>query len=222
LSVFYLKTMNLILRNLVPHPFKDTILPNSSDIWMRDLFLRKGEHILIQAPSGTGKTTLMHMLYGLRKDFAGELLWGDYAFQDIQPAQLASLRASYISIVFQDIRLFPELTAWENIEIKRFLTNTMPTERVEDMLARLSIFHKKDSIVSKLSQGEKQRVAIIKALVQPFDWLLMDEPFSHLDSQNKEKAAALVSEIVSHYKAGILLADLDKNQYFRYHKILYL
>lgn len=214
--------MNLTLQQLSPTPLRDKIRPNSSDIWMKDIVLKQGEQIFIQAPSGTGKTTLVHILYGLRKDYEGEMLWGDDVIATMDGEQLAYMRATYVSVVFQDLRLFPELTVWENLELKRQLTNTIPQDRVETMLAALGIADKKDSLAKTLSYGEQQRVAIIRALLQPFDWLLMDEPFSHLDHVNIEKAASLISEVVAINKAGILLADLERNNYFMYHKTLFL
>lgn len=214
--------MNLTVQQLVPDPLKEHIRSNSSDIWLREIVFRKGEHILIQAPSGTGKTTLLHLLVGVRRDYSGQIFWGDKNLRTMSPAGLAGLRASFVSVVFQDLKLFPELTVWENLELKRVLTQTIPAQRVSDMLDRLGIAVKKDQPVRTLSQGEKQRVAIIRALVQPFDWLLMDEPFSHLDSQNRDKASALIAEIAEVNKAGICLADLGKNTYFHYHKTFFL
>jgi putative ABC transport system ATP-binding protein len=90
------------------------------------------------------------------------------------------------------------------------------------MLNCLGIYEKKVSLASTLSYGERQRVAIIRSLLQPFDWLLMDEPFSHLDNMNIEKAVNLIGEVVATNNAGLLLADLEKNDYFRYHKKLFL
>lgn len=214
--------MDITLRQLSPTPLRDKIHPNSSDIWMKDVVFKQGEHLFIQAPSGTGKTTLVHVLYGLRKDYEGALLWGNDPIAKMDGEQLAYMRATYVSIVFQDLRLLPELTVWENLELKRLLTNTIPQDRVEIMLRQLGIAGKKDAVAKTLSYGEQQRVAIIRALLQPFDWLLMDEPFSHLDHVNIEKAASLIAEVAAINKAGILLADLEKNNYFMYHKTLFL
>jgi ABC-type lipoprotein export system ATPase subunit len=214
--------MELILQQLVPLPLKDKITTNSSDVWLQQLSFKKGEHIFVQAPSGTGKTTLIHLLFGLRHDFEGSVHWDGKLLQTMTPAQLAHLRAGFVSIVFQDLRLFPDLTVWENLELKRTLTQTVSADRIEDMLFRLGIADKKNSRARTLSYGEQQRVAIIRALLQPFDWLLMDEPFSHLDSLNIEKAVALIAEVAELNKAGIILADLERNDYFRYHKRLFL
>ena len=214
--------MDLTLKQLIPVPLKEKITGNSSDIWNQAVGFQKGEHVFVQAPSGTGKTTLIHILYGLRKDYTGQVLWDEQSLEKITGDQLAHLRATYVSVVFQDLRLFPEMTAWENLELKRSLTNSVSPERVGEMLNCLGIYEKKDSLASTLSYGERQRVAIIRSLLQPFDWLLMDEPFSHLDNMNIEKAVNLIGEVVATNNAGLLLADLEKNDYFRYHKKLFL
>ncbi len=214
--------MQLTLQNLLPIPLREKITQNSSDIWLQKLSFQKGEHVSLQAPSGTGKTTFIHILYGLRTDYEGDVVWGENNLNQTKSEELSKLRATYVSVVFQDLRLFPELTAWENLELKRSLTNTVSDDMVMNMMERLGIPEKKNSLCKTLSYGEQQRVVIIRSLLQPFDWLLMDEPFSHLDHVNIDKAAALITEFAERNHAGLLLADLEKNNYFNYHKRLFL
>jgi len=114
------------------------------------------------------------------------------------------------------MRLFPSLTAFENIEVKRALTNSVTKEEVMTWLAQLGIADKAHTQAATLSFGEQQRLAIIRALVQPFSWLLMDEPFSHLDSANRKLAIDLIMSIAQRNNAGIFLTDLDANDYFPY------
>lgn len=214
--------MELALQQLIPLPLKEKVTDKSSDIWKQNVQFTKGELVFVQAPSGTGKTTLMHMLYGLRSDYEGTVLWDETPISQLSEEQLSPLRATYVSIVFQDLRLFPEMTALENLELKRTLTNSVSKDQVEDMLRKLGIYEKRNALARTLSYGEQQRVSIIRALLQPFDWLLMDEPFSHLDSVNIDKAVALIQEVIMVNKAGLILADLEKNAYFSYHKRLFL
>jgi putative ABC transport system ATP-binding protein len=162
------------------------------------------------------------MLYGLRTDYEGKIHWSAFNMDTINPEQLSQVRASYVSIVFQDMRLFPELTAWENLEVKRRLTNTVSEHDAEKWMDRLGIRQKKDSLARTLSYGEQQRVAIIRAMLQPFEWLLMDEPFSHLDHANIQRAVALIHEVATMNNAGIILADLEDNNYFTYTRKLLL
>jgi ABC-type lipoprotein export system ATPase subunit len=208
--------MQLSLQGVIPVPLREKVNAYQSGIWKNKLALNKGEYIFVQAPSGTGKTTLIHILYGLRKDYEGTVNWDKNDLNVTGTEALATLRASSISVIFQDMRLFPELTAWENIDIKRQLTNTVTEQRAKEWLDRLGLKDKKDSLGATLSYGEQQRVAIVRALMQPFDWLLMDEPFSHLDIANTQKAITLIAEVVKQHNAGMILADLDDNNHFPY------
>ncbi len=214
--------MQLTFQKIVPIPLKDRPALGRSEVWNRDFILNKGEHVFVKAPSGTGKTTLIHIMYGLRRDFAGAALWNKDNIAQLNPEKVAKLRTSNLSIIFQDLRLFPELTALENIEMKRGMTNAVSPEHVALWMERLGIAHKRDALAATMSYGEQQRTAIVRALAQPFDWLLMDEPFSHLDHENIAKAASLIMERVAETGAGLLLADLDDNTYFPYSKTLNL
>lgn len=216
--------MNISLEKLIPLPLKDRLANKVSDIWNQDLLLKQGDFIKIVAPSGTGKTTLMHSLYQLRTDYLGSILFNDKHLQAISKEQLATLRQENISIIFQDLRLFPQLTARENIELKRILKSPALYEAsmIDEMASRLGITGILDQQISICSYGEQQRVAIIRALIQPFDWLWMDEPFSHLDDANTQKAAKLISEECTKRKAGLLITDLEEDDHFKYSQIYYL
>jgi len=214
--------MQLSLQGVIPIPLREKVTAKNSGMWNTSVSLNKGECVFIQAPSGTGKTTLVHILYGLRTDYEGNVKWNDHTLKTTDKETLATLRANNISVIFQDMRLFPELSAWENIDIKRRLTNTVTEQQANEWLDRLGLKDKKNSMGNTLSYGEQQRVAIVRALLQPFDWLLMDEPFSHLDHANIDKARALIAEVVKQHGAGMLLADLDENTYFPYTKTIML
>jgi ABC-type lipoprotein export system ATPase subunit len=214
--------MQLSLQGIIPVPLREKVNAYQSGIWKSNLSFNKGEYVFVQAPSGTGKTTLIHILYGLRTDYEGSVKWNEALLGAMNKENLAKLRAEPVSIIFQDMRLFPELTAWENIEIKRRLTNTITAEQAADWMDRLGLSDKKNSMGNTLSYGEQQRLAIIRALLQPFSWLLMDEPFSHLDHANIKKAIALISEVVKQNNAGMILADLDENDFFPYTKKIIL
>lgn len=187
-----------------------------SEVWQQDLSWQEPQRIFVQAPSGAGKTTLIHILYGLRGDTEGAVLWGGNKLSGMSEESLCALRREQLSIIFQDMRLFPELSAWENLEIKRALTDTVSRAELRDMLESLGIADRSNRPAATLSYGEQQRVAIIRALLQPFDWLLMDEPFSHLDEMNKRCAAALIESVTQRNHASLLLAELDDNDYFPY------
>ena len=213
--------MQLSLKGVIPIPLREKVNAGSG-MWNSNLSFNKGEFVFIQAPSGTGKTTLVHILYGMRNDYEGAISWDNKLLANTDMEALAILRANGVSVIFQDMRLFPELSAWENIDIKRRLTNTVNEQQANEWMDRLGLADKKNSIGNTLSYGEQQRVAIVRALVQPFEWLLMDEPFSHLDHANTQKAIALIVEVVKQHGAGMILADLDENHYFPYTKTILL
>jgi len=214
--------MTLKIDQLIPLPLGDRLRQRDSGIWLRRLEWRQGEHIQLLAPSGSGKTTLVHILYGLRHDYEGSVSWNGTDIRGMNGAALSGLRAEGLSIIFQDLRLFPELTTRENLELKRALTGTVAPGKTDEWMERLGIKHKADAPAHTLSYGEQQRAAIIRALLQPFKWLLMDEPFSHLDRANALEAAALIREAAQERNAALLLAGLDGDDYFEYTKTLRL
>ena len=94
------------------------------------------------------------------------------------------VRERRVGCLFQELRLFPELTAYENVAIKNRLTHHKTQQEIESWFERLGIADKRDALVGRMSFGQQQRVALMRALVQPFDFLLADEPVSHLDDHN--------------------------------------
>ncbi|MHB1921775.1 MAG: ATP-binding cassette domain-containing protein [Chitinophagaceae bacterium] len=175
-----------------------------------------GEIIHIQAASGAGKSTLIHILYGLRKDYTGTLRLAGQPMDQMNREELSRIRRESLSIVFQDLRLFPNLTAMENMEIKRLLHPYHKSTEMLRFFDRLGIKDKINQSASTLSYGEQQRVAIIRALMSPFDWLLLDEPFSHLDAHNITLACSLILQECSARNAGLILVDLEDDQHLPY------
>ncbi|HEY8915695.1 MAG TPA: ATP-binding cassette domain-containing protein [Chitinophaga sp.] len=210
--------MQIQLSHLVPLPLRDKLLQRASDIWNKEVTFSPGSFIKIKAPSGTGKTTLVHYLYHIRYDYSGKIMVNGKPWQDYNKPALAAMRQQQVSIIFQDLRLFDQLTAWENIELKRVMgpAPACTGEQVQEMAARLQVTHVLQQSARTLSYGERQRIAIIRALVQPFQWLLMDEPFSHLDEENTRRAAALIAETCKAQQAGFVLTDLDDDVHFNY------
>ncbi len=102
--------MQLSLQGIVPVPLREKINNYQSGIWKKSLALNRGDYIFVQAPSGTGKTTLIHILYGLRLDYEGQVKWRTKTLTATNSEELAQLRTTNISVIFQDMRLFPELT----------------------------------------------------------------------------------------------------------------
>ncbi len=215
--------MQIELKNIVPIPLKEKFIQRGSDIWNNNVVFNQGEWIKIKAPSGTGKTTLIHTLYKLRDDYEGKVLWDKTDLKNISVEKLASLRQQNVSIIFQDLRLFPNLTARENIELKRVLQKPFyGKDKIDEMAETLGITGILEQRAGLCSYGEQQRIAIIRALMQPFAWVLMDEPFSHLDLKNISKATTLIEAECKKRNAGFVLTDLDEDEHFEYSRVLNL
>ncbi len=209
--------MKIELYDIVPIPLRDRFPEKKSEVWNTRLTLESGVYCKIKAPSGTGKTTLIHILYSTRYDYQGSLFFDQKELSAFSDEELAMLRQNRLSIVFQDLRLFPNLTARENMELNRVLQKPFyPASVIDEMAAALGIGHILDQRAGLCSYGEQQRVAIIRALLQPFEYLLMDEPFSHLDQENTRKAAALIDAECKKRKAGLIITDLDEDTRFQY------
>jgi len=216
--------MTITFDHIVPSPIADKVLSRSSDIWNQSVSLQPGEWIKVKAPSGTGKTTMVHVLWQMRKDYTGNVLYDGENAQQIAEEKMALIRQEKLSVVFQDLRLFGQLTAFENIELKRRMPRQpyYAASRVHEMAELLGVSHVLNQHAATCSYGEQQRIAIIRALMQPFNWLIMDEPFSHLDIANTAKAAALILEECKKRQAGFLITDLDEDTLFPYTRFLNL
>lgn len=206
--------MQILLQQVTP----DFIEPekiSASQIWNNNIVFNPGEKIQVIAPSGSGKTSLIHFLYGLRKDYNGHISYDEKDIRDFNAEDYATYRQMHISVVFQDLRLFSEQTVLQNLEIKRQLNPYHTEDRIHAMTRRLGIENKLNRICRTCSYGEQQRIAIIRSLQQPFSFLFLDEPFSHLDDTNQQLAMELIEEEAALRNASIILADLRPNKNFK-------
>ena len=193
---------------ILPDPLESIANPES-DLWKTRYTISSEEHILMQGGSGKGKSTFAHILFGLRHDYKGKVCLDSTDIRSIPLLEWARLRRESLSLIFQDLRLFPTLSALENVQVKNRLTNHKSEEEINFMFERLGIADQLDQSADTLSYGQRQRVAIIRSLCQPFKLLIMDEPFSHLDRENVEIASALISEEIEKQGAGFILTTLD-------------
>lgn len=199
---------------------KDAKVPRT-ELWGCKHVWEPGELIQVVAPSGSGKTTFIHILYGMRKDYSGQVLWGANSLQSMDDDAISALRSKHVSVIFQGLRLIEQLTIAELIEVRS--CGHLSGNKHEQWLSELGIpEYKWNTKVQQLSMGEQQRVAIVSALSRPFDWLLADEPFSHLDSATKAVAVRVIAERVKELGAGLMITSLDRNADFAYSKTLHL
>ena len=214
--------MNTIrLRNIVPQVFA-THPDLLSEVWRQDLTLEKGKKYLVEADSGMGKSTFCSYLIGYRHDFTGELFFDNPKSTDFTPKDWTQLRQQHVSSLFQELRLFPELTALENVQIKNRLTNFATDDQIDEWFNRLKISEKRCEKVGVMSFGQQQRVALIRALTQPFDFLLADEPVSHLDDGNGELMAQLIAEEAARQGAAVIVTSIGKHIPLDYDKTIKL
>jgi ABC-type lipoprotein export system ATPase subunit len=213
--------MQIRLQQVTPDFIEEEKIARSQ-VWNSNLVFQAGEKVLIIAPSGNGKTSLIHFLYGLRRNYSGNILFDGKNISDFDAGELATYRRQFTGIVFQDLRLFPDQTVLQNIEVKRQLCPYHAESKITEMANRLGIGSKLNKPCSTCSYGEQQRIAIIRALQQPYDLLLLDEPFSHLDEKNLKMALELVEEETHLRKAAIIFAELGPFELFKPTTVLYL
>lgn len=201
-----------------PYPMRDAAFSEES-IWQHDAEFSSPNKYLVKAPSGTGKTSLIHFIYGFRRDYEGNILINSEESKKIALGKWASLRQSKFSIILQDMRLLSNLTLGENLKVKNKLTNHKSEEEMKEMMAKLGLGDKWNQKAGTLSIGQQQRVCIVRSLLQPFEMLLMDEPFSHIDQRNIELASELITNECKLNNAGFVLFSLGDHYEFTYDKI---
>jgi len=182
-----------------------------SEVWLRDVSFEKGGTYLVEAMSGTGKSSLCSYILGQRRDYEGTIRFDGKDIRELRVADWVRVRRESLSHLFQELRLFPELTAWENVQIKNRLTGFKPDAEIRQWFDRLGIADKINVKVGHMSFGQQQRVAMMRALVQPFDFLLVDEPISHLDDRNAGIMADIMLSEVRRQGAGLLVTSIGKH-----------
>ena len=193
-----------------------------SEIWQQDVVFEKGRLYLVEADSGKGKSTFCSYIQGYRNDFSGQLLFDDVDVKSLKVNDWVNIRERHISLLFQELRLFPELTAMENVEIKNKLTGFKPRAQIDEWFDMLGIGDKRDAKVGRMSFGQQQRVAMIRALVQPFDFILADEPISHLDDSNSAIMGKILMDEAHMQGAGVIITSIGKHMNLDYDKIIKL
>lgn len=212
---------NITLIDTLPAVFKGE--PHSkSDVWLTQLTLEKGRHYIISAESGTGKSSLCAYIYGSRRDYIGDILFNDTNIKTFTIPDWQERRRLSLAYLPQDLALFPELSAWDNIILKNDLTGHLPYDKIESMLSRLGIAARRNFPVGKMSIGQQQRVGIIRAVCQPFDFIFLDEPVSHLDEQNNRIVAAIIEEEAAATGAAIISTSVGNHLLLSNAETLYL
>ena len=202
----------IILKQVLPHVFSESGDVLDSDVWKKDVTLERGQVYLIEAASGTGKSSFCSYLYGYRDDYSGQIYFDDQDIRRLSVSRWIDLRRHSLSLLFQELRLFPELTAWENVMIKNNLTGYKNDKEIEAFFEQLGIADKKNSLVGKMSFGQQQRVAFI----------FLDEPISHLDEENGHILSSILLKEAESRGSGVIVTSIGKHLDIRYDKVLRL
>ena len=167
-----------------------------------DFSVRKGESVALWGRSGSGKTTILHVLGGLVAPTSGTVTWRGRPLSTLDVAARAQARREGIAYVFQGSNLLPHFTAYENVAFTG-------ADHAMGLLALVGLREKLDALPSELSGGEQQRVAIARALGQEPDLLLCDEPTGHLDSDTGRRVLDLIHALQERFGFALITATHD-------------
>lgn len=191
------------LDSLLPRVFAREEMP-FSQVWRTRVSFRRGCRYQVESASGGGKSSLAAFLIGSRNDYEGTISFDGENIRSFSIGRWQEIRRSNIAYLPQELALFPELSAVDNILLKAEISDAVDMQRINGWLVRLGIDSRRDYPAGRLSIGQQQRVALIRSLCQPFDFILLDEPVSHLDEANNRIAARIVEEEAARRQAGII------------------
>ena len=207
----------IVFNDVLPHVFasrNDLV----SEIWRQDVTFEKGHLYLVEAASGKGKSTFCSYAIGYRHDYTGRISFDNKDTKTLKTADWVDIRGRHVSHLFQELRLFPELTAYENVEIKNKLTHFKTRKEIDEWFEILGIADKKDAKIGRMSFGQQQRVAMMRALVQPFDFIIADEPISHLDDTNSKIMGDIMMKEAGRQGAGVIVTSIGKHIELNYER----
>lgn len=177
-----------------------------------NLTIREGEFVAIMGPSGCGKSTLLHLLGGLDKPSAGQVMIAGHNLGDLNDDNLTQLRRRKIGFVFQFFNLIPVLNAVENAALPITLDGAKPADakaRATTWLTKFGLADRLHNRPDQLSGGQQQRVAIARALVADPDLILADEPTGNLDTRSSDEIASLLRDVAKEYKRTVVMVTHD-------------
>lgn len=185
--------------------------PQGAKLTFPDIRIAKNQHSLLLGDSGTGKTTLLHLLSGLSKPTTGEVHLMNQSLYTMRGAALDAFRAKNLGFIFQEAHLLRNLTVTENIKLAQYLAkNPVDEQAIDELLDQLQLNDKAHVLPNQLSRGQKQRVAIARAVINRPGLLLADEPTASLDDKNTDLVLQLLFNIANNYGSSLLIATHDK------------
>ena len=195
------------LHNVIPDVFGNEDI-GCSQIWLRDFRFERGRHYMVEAASGSGKSSLCSFIYHNRDDYRGKIYYNDTDARSLNATDICELRCRHVALLPQELRLFGELTALDNVKLKNRLTGYLSEKKIEEMFELLGLADRINCLASRLSIGQMQRVALIRSLCQPFDFIMLDEPVSHLDEANNKIAGQLIYDAAKTQGASIIITSV--------------
>ena len=168
-----------------------------------DFEIHKGELLVILGPSGSGKSTMLNIIGGMDSPTGGELYFEDTPVHEMNKRRLTMYRRKNIGFIFQFYNLLPNLTALENVDLAREISES--DLKSEDMLAKVGLSERKNHFPSQLSGGEQQRVAIARALAKDPDVFLCDEPTGALDSKSSKDVLRVLHNFCREFSKTVII-----------------
>ena len=187
------------------------------------LKINEGEFVVISGSSGSGKTTLLSLLSGLDRPSSGSIFLDGRDMTDLTEDQLAPVRNNLTGFVFQAFHLIPSLNSLENIMFPAKLRGERQAKKkAEELLERVGLSQRENSFPEQLSGGEKQRIAICRALINEPKIVFADEPTGNLDSENSDGIIELLKSIHEDQKTTFVMATHNKGIADRANRIFHL
>lgn len=177
----------------------------------KDLELQQNDKLLILGGSGSGKTTLLHLIGGLMQLQRGEIKLNGTSYSEMSGYQMDKFRANNIGLVFQKPHLISSLDVLENLMLSQMFSGSQQSkEKATDLLETVGMADKAKANISELSQGQAQRVALLRAVINEPDLILADEPTSSLDDDNANGVIDLLIEQAEKNNSILLITTHDQ------------
>ena len=183
------------------------IIENNKILSKKNLTIGENNHLLILGPSGCGKTTLINLMSGLLKPSSGEVIFMEKNLSLLTTIELDSLRFKYFGFIFQKLHLLGHLNIEQNILLAKNGSNSI---NVDKLINDLGLLEKKKIMANDLSQGEAQRVAIARGMINQPKVIFADEPTSALDEINTKKVMELIFSSANKIKTTLIVSTHDK------------
>jgi putative ABC transport system ATP-binding protein len=215
----------MIRANNLLYTYPGTSSGGEFSLRLAKLAIRSGEAVAITGPSGSGKTTLLNIIAGILRPDSGSLVVGQTELTSIDDSTARNFRASRIGLIFQEFELLDYLSVRDNIllpyRINRHLKVSDATRsRGEQLAERMGIANKLSRFPEQLSQGERQRVAVCRALITKPELLLADEPTGNLDPANKTKVIDMLLELAREKNTTLVMVTHDHDLVARFDRVI--